>query len=220
MIIDIIVVALLVIGIIVGYKKGFAKIVLKLVGFILALVLAYIFCNSVAKYIYNDTGMGEKLSESIEQNLNGYINNKKEETNVDDYYKNIESFLTSSEKQDIKEDTTMVNKVADKISMYIIKGASFILIVIVVNLCVFILSLIFEGIFSLPVLKTFNKTGGCIVSFVLTLLKLWIILGILSLLSSVGIIDSVIKQINNSVITNWLYNNNILMSVILKSIQK
>lgn len=220
MIIDIVVVALFVIGIIVGYKKGFAKIVLKLVGFILALVLAYLFCNSVAKYIYNDTGIGEKLSESIEQNLNGYINNKKEETNVDDYYENIESFLTTSEKQNIKQDTTMVTKVADKISMYIIKGAAFILILIVVNLCVFILSLIFEGIFSLPVLKTFNKTGGCIVSFVLTLLKLWIILGILSLLSSIGIIDSVIKQINNSVITNWLYNNNILMSVILKSIQK
>lgn len=221
MILDVIILVLFFLAIIIGYKKGLMKIILKFVGFILALTLAYIFCNSLANYIYNDTSIGEKLSISIEEKINGHINNSKEKIDIDGYYQSIESLLSSDEKQVLDvENSTMVTEVSNKIAMYIIKGASFILIVLIVNICIFILSLIFEGIFNLPILKTFNKTGGCIASFILTMFRIWIILGILSILSPIGGVNQIIQQINSSIITKWLYNNNILMSVILKSVQK
>lgn len=221
MIYDIIIIALFLISIFLGYKKGFAKIVLKFLGFILAIGLAYIFSNSLAEYIYNNTTIGEKLNTSIEEKINGYIKNEKEELKQDNYYESIEALLSSDDKQGIEVGATdIVSNATEKISMYIIKGAAFLLIVIIVNICVLLITFIFEGILNLPILKTFNKTGGIIISLLLSLTRVWIILGIISILSSLGITNNIIQEINNSIITKWLYNNNVFMNIIISSLKK
>lgn len=237
MILDIALLVILILGALIGYKKGLVKIVLKLVGFILSLVLAYIFCSPLANFLYEDMGLGTKISSSIEESISGYIESKTESIKEDvkkevsdktseknsDYIQNIENLLTKSEKaelgkQEVKENT--VQKISEKITMYILKAAAFIIIIILVNICIAILTIIFDGVAKLPVIKTFNEAGGAIASFVLTLLKVWIVLGIISLTAPLEVMIKVIDAIKVSTVVNYLYNNNILMDIILKSLTK
>lgn len=221
MVLDIILIALMGLAIFIGYKKGLVKIILKFVGIILALVLAYIFCTPLSQFIYNDLGFGIKISESIGEKISGYINSKTEESNVDEYIVNFEGILSKEEENELTSEELsegIVTNVAEKITMFIIKGASFIIIVILINLCVFIASLIFEGLTNLPVIKTFNKTGGSILSVITTILRIWIALGILYIFEPMGIVTGIVEYIETSTLVALLYNNNILMSIILKTI--
>ena len=221
MILDIILIAIIGLAIFIGYKKGLMKLILKFVGVILSLVLAYVFCNPLANFIYEDLAMGPKMSESISDGINEYIEDKKEENNIDEYIEKFEGILSAKEQDELKTENieaNIITKVSDKITLFILKGAAFIIIVILINICVLIASLISDGLTNLPVIKTFNKTGGSILSVIITIIKIWIVLGILLILEPMGIISGVIDYINNSVLVAWLYNNNILMSIILKTI--
>lgn len=221
MILDIILIVIIGLAIFMGYKKGLMKLILKFVGVILSIVLAYVFCNPLANFIYEDLAMGPKMVEGISEGINNYLEDKKVETNVDEYIENFEGILSQKEQEELQAETieeNIVNKISEKITLFIIKGAAFIIIVLLINLCIFVASLISDGLTNLPVIKTFNKTGGIILSVITTIIKIWIVFGILKILEPTGLISSVIEYINNSTLVACLYNNNILMTIIIKTI--
>lgn len=237
MILDIVLFIILALGALIGYKKGLAKIVLKLVGFVLSLILAYIFCTPLSNYLYEDVGLGTKISSSIEESISGYISNKSEEIKEDvdkkvkekvldekeGYISKIENLLTKSEIEELETEDVKagaIKNISDRITMYILKAMAFIIILILVNICMLIITLIFDGITKLPIINTFNKTGGCIASVILTMLKIWIVLGIISLTEPLGLTTKVISIVEDSRVVSWLYDNNILMNIVLKSLTK
>lgn len=220
MILDIIIIAVFVASAFLGYKKGFVKILTKIAGFILAVVLAYMFNDNLSQYLYKEVGFAANIKNSIQEKVTEYT----KDSNTSDIKVaegNVEMPKFISKIINVMDvDTQNKNSInlSEKITTFIFKGISFIIIFILVTTAIWILGIFLDGVFSLPVLKSFNELGGAIASVILTLLKVWIVLGIVGFLSPLEVMNSITKIISSSYITNLLYNNNIFINLILKKI--
>lgn len=224
MIIDVILVALFLVAAIWGAHKGGVKIIASLVSFVLAFVLAYTFASAVGDYV-KETSFGAVIEQAIETRI---LNKVDEETQTD---VTEESEITESNNTDAigKIEEMLGNKVdeivsdnkealADKIIGAVFYGIGFLSTFIAVKLVLFIVFVVIELIFKLPVLNTFNKLIGCVLEVVLMLLKVWLVLGLISFIAPLDFMQSVIELINQSVIAKVLYEHNIIVNLIIGKI--
>ena len=210
MILDVILIVLILLGILIGYKKGFVKVIIRLGSFVLAILLAFLLQNSVATFIGERLGLENTISTAIETKLVEITENDQKEVNINILQKTIDSIndAASNEKeQQIKEWTNIITE-------FILKGISFIAILLVVEIIMGIISLILNSVVSLPVLKTLNGLLGAIIEVILVLFRIYIILAIISFLSPLELLDKVTDFINQTCITKWLYENNIIINII------
>lgn len=229
-IIDIVLVAVIVIGGFVGYKKGLSDILINIVGVVLALILAFMFKGTVADFIEKSTGIGTSLKVSISDGITSAASEKlnidlKDEEKVEEEKDASESGESTKEIKNVQKDNPFykalvdnmnldegIDNISQKVVDFIMHTASFILIFLVVYLCVFILKMMLNIVFKLPILSTINKTGGLVANLILTLIKIWVLLAILSFLSP--IIPVVPNIINSTIITKMLYNTNVIVMLL------
>lgn len=209
MVLDIIIIVLVIGAVILGNKKGFIKIASGFVTFLIAFVIAYIFANNVADYIRYDTGVGSKIEQSISTSISSALdkenNEEKEETSKlsEMFGDKINEIVESN-----KDNTSVV------ITNYAFTGIGFVATFVVVKLVLIVATIMLDGVFNLPVLKSFNKLGGIIASVILLLLKIWIVLAIIHFVSPMEFMQGIVKAIDSSVITSMLYDHNILVTLI------
>lgn len=205
MILDIIIVILFIGIMLYGYKKGAIGIIAKLVTVMLSFALAYFFAESVGEYI-SETSFGMSLQTSITNTINDKLNTSKDSLIVLDVQENL---VDNSQ-----------NEIYLKIMSYVFRGIGFAIVFVISRIVLWIAQKILEGIFELPVLKTFNKLGGVIASAVLFILELSIVLAIIKAISTLTFMNSVINIIDSSVITKALYTHNIITNLILTKLIK
>ena len=227
MLLDIIILILIALNVVIGYKKGFVSVALKLVGFILAVILAITFKDSLAEFASNELGMKNTISVSVKNSIDGYISAENKDSQRDEkkgdseapggVLKNNRIFNTVSDEIEgatTEQKNNLVKKWSDKITDFVLKGAAFIVIFLVVRIIIWIAGIILNTVMDLPVLKTFNGLAGAGTQLVLVILEIYIILSIISFLSPLEILGKVEQYINNSFITKWMYNNNMLVDII------
>ena len=241
-IIDIVVIIFIVISALIGYKKGLSDIIINIIGIIVALILAFSFKGVVADFIESKTGIASTLKESIstsiknsaEEKLNISIGNNEENILNEEKKDEIEKNQEDEKKEDIKEEQVKendkktnpfidslvekmgveqgVDNISEKVVNFIMQTACFIGIFAVVYLCTFILKMMLNIVFKLPILSTINKTGGLVASIIISIIKLWVILGIISFLSPV--FPAALEFINGTHITKILYNTNLIIMLL------
>lgn len=216
MILDIVLIVVILLGVFIGYKKGFVKVVVKLGTFVLAIILAFLLKNSVANFIGENLGFNNTVSSAIQNKLVDFTSNGKGENNIPIFEDTINEISKVAE--DKKEET--ISKWSDKITTFIINGMSFILIFVVVSILMGIIGLILDTVVKLPVLNTLNGALGAGIEFILMMLRIMIILAIVSFLSPLELLTGVTDYINQSCITKWLYENNIIISIIGRNLLK
>lgn len=214
-IIDIIIVCMIAGSFIYGYKKGLVNIVTSLVGFVLALILAFVFSGSVANYVKNNTPFYTEIRTSVEATLNLLI---KDNNSEDNEKTSNESGFIAGVKDDILNASDelkgqIVQENTDKISMYVLKAISFILIYILVITIASILNMMLNGIFSLPLLDSVNKMSGMLANGFVTVLKIQIILAVLYMISGISIFGNIVDLVNETSFVKVLYNNNIVTTL-------
>lgn len=214
MIIDIIILLLIILGAFAGYKKGLVGILVSLIGLVLALILGFILQGPVSNYLYNDTGIGSSISDNVSSFITDALDKKSEnsESNNDEV-----SFYAGILKNITNED--QINDAAKNITMYILKGVSFIAIFFTVFIICYILSMILNLVFDLPLLSSVNKLGGIGAGALKALIKIWILLAIISFLSPIPMVDGVVEYIQKTNITNYLYSNNIIVFLISSNLK-
>jgi len=210
MILDIIVLVLLALSAFIGYKKGLVGILISLVSLILSIVLAIFLQGSVTNYLYNDTTIGTTIEESIKGTIENEINrvDENQETQND---KNtyISMFFETDEIQ-----TLAVDESANKITMFILKGISFVGIFILVFIICYILRMVLNIVFKLPILNSINKVGGVSLNVVKAVFKIWIVLAIVSFVAFVPTFEGLLNMIDSSLLTKFLYNNNLIVNIL------
>lgn len=219
MIIDVILVVAFLVAAIWGAHKGGIKIIASLVSFVLAFVLAYTLAGTVGEYI-KGTSFGESIEQAIETRI---LNTEKEEVepNEESDLQDTDAVTKIEEAIGEKVDEVVSESkeaLANKIVEYVFVGIGFLATFIGIKLILFIIFLIIELIFKLPVLKAFNKLTGGILEVVLLLLKVWILLGLISFAAPLDFMQRVIELINGSLITKALYEYNIIVSLIIGKI--
>ncbi len=109
----------------------------------------------------------------------------------------------------------IVGFLTKNIAVVIINILSIILIFFAIKLLLIIIANTFNQFMKLPVLNAFNSLGGGIFGAIGGIITVYIVFAIITLLAPLPILAPVNKLIENSNIGKILYNNNIIINLIL-----
>lgn len=212
MVIDILLILVIALSAFIGYKKGFVKVIVKLGTFLIALVLAFLLQSSVAKFIGEDIGFKNTISTTVQNKLSDYAKSKEDDKKTD--IKMLEKTIDEINSAAEEKKAEVIQKWANNIADFILKGLSFIIIFFTVAIVMGILSLILNTVVKLPVLNTLNGVLGLGSAVILMVFRIMILLTIIYFMSPLEIVEPVINYINTSCITKLLYENNIIVSIL------
>ena len=215
-IVDLILIACLAAFIIMGYRKGLTGNLLKLISFAVAIVLAIVLYKPVANFIIDNTKIDDNMKASI---INTF--NKEESQPEKEEQTGIQNMIIKNISKDIQEATeeaknSIIEKSANDISITIINAGSAIAVYLVARIILVIISFFIKGITELPIIKQIDKTGGIIYGLVEGAIIIYVILGIISFANVMWPANAVAQAINRSAIGSMLYNNNIILNILLK----
>lgn len=202
---DIIVLAILVIGFIVGYRKGFIDGIFGLIGGILALLLALITYKPIAAAVIPVIG--------IDDAIYGYVSSV---ISSDEGQKPFTSILDEATGADVivnQGTNDMAMTITNFITNMLTLGALFIIYTIIV----IIVKNILNGIASLPILDAANSILGGVLGLVKYGLLVIIAFAIIYFAAMGGYLKGLTQMIDNSYLSKEIYNNNIIVKVLLKS---
>ncbi len=210
-IVDLIIVGILVLCIFLGYKRGLTGSLLKIVTFLLALIIAFILFKPVSNFIINNTKLDENLESSIKSMFL--------EVEENDTSSNMPTAMTdyiNKVIEDAADDakTAVVETAARDVAISIINLGVVIVVYIIARIILIFVKGIASLITKLPVIKQFDKLGGIIFGLLKALVIIYVILAIISFVSTVITDSGVIDAINQSFIGKGMYNNNILLEIV------
>ena len=213
-VVDIIVLAFILISIFLGYKNGLVDSLVKILSFFIAIVLAFVLFKPVGNFIKDTTKFDETLSSTIENALSSNSINEEKLNEESDMPKVITDYVAKEIKNATATTQNEIAKtVAEKLTLTIINGISFIGIFLVARIVLFFVRKLADLFAEIPVIKQVNEIGGATFGLLRGLFVVYLLLAIISLLAAVIMQTGVISAIESSYVTSILYNNNLLLKI-------
>ena len=214
--IDLIIAAILGISIFFGYKNGLTKSLIKIVSFIIAIIIAAILFKPGSNFIIEKTEIDDNIKQAV---VNLVIKDVEEEGKVKEdtnLPKAMVDYINESVENTIEDTkTNIVNKSAEKIAETAINVGTAIILFIIARIILLVITALTDILTDLPVIKQLDKTGGVLYGIIKALLIIFVIFALISLISPALEKTEIIKSINQSFIGSFLYNNNILLNIVL-----
>ena len=202
-----------------GYRRGLVAVIFKVLTFILSLIIMFVLYKPVANSIIRKTTIDEKLKVSIESSLSGTSLNDGElispqKSNISEGVVNlINSFVTEALN---KAEANVIGYVSEQLAYFMIRVGTMLLLFILSRFFLLFIRFAAELIANLPIIKTFNKSGGLIYGIIKGFLIVYVILAILSVISPLITEIGIIRAIEDSVLGSRMYNDNIIVNLISK----
>lgn len=203
-IVDLIIIAIILLFTLLGYKRGLIKVAIKLCTFIIALVISIMFYKPIADSIITNTGIDESIEETITSNILPEGLSEDEEISLPN---DLPSII-------VKNSENTVKGISNSISTTIIETACLLIIFIGVKIILKFVTFIADLIAKLPILNQFNKLGGTIYGVLEGLLIVFVGFAVISLIAPL-IDTSIFEAINGSTLGSFLYNNNLLLKMLM-----
>lgn len=208
----------------IGYIRGFLKSVFIVGSGILALILTFLLSPMVSATLTKETKLDTVIQKKIEETLK--LNTKKDVTTKVKQTEAIEQLhlpellqngLIENNYEEIYEALHIEHfyeYVAAYFTLMIMNAISFLLTYVIVRIILIFLGQTLEFITELPIVHTFDKVGGVALGFIEALLLTWIFFVIVTMFIQTEFGKIMIKEVNQSVILSYLYNNNLLLESI------
>lgn len=218
-IVDIIILAIIALAIFVGYRKGLIKCAINVLSFFIAIVVVILLTTPISNIIINNTKIDDNIKITLLEKFN-FENLESKELKLDEENSDSPKIVREYVNDMMKDLTnTENNKIADELA----KNISIIIINIVVAIVLFIgtkFALIFVKVLAdivgrIPLIKQFNKIGGIIYGIANGIVKIYLILAIISIIAPLLTDSSLINAINQSMLGKIMYDNNLLLKIIL-----
>ena len=215
-VVDLIVVIIIGLMAFIGYKRGFVKTAFGMLSFIVAVILAIVFYKSFAGVLSEKTGIDEWIYETIsgkvdEASKSDNSNTESsDETSIKDAFNNLPEKI----KNELGLEETKArakNAIAEKAVSIGMNLISFVLIYVVARIILAIACFVRDLLMQLPALKQANEILGMLLGGVQGLFGIFAALAIIMSLTSIVNLDWLLSAIKNSLITEFLYENNFIM---------
>ncbi len=219
-IIDLILLIIVILNAIIGYKKGLIKVAFNIFAFLIALITTLILVKPVSHLIIKNTTIDENIKNIIINN-NELKNDDQiiENTDEDNQQKNNIFIQKYIEKVITEKTNEAKNKaveiVADNISMKAVELFVAIALYIIIRIIIMFLSFLSDTISQIPLIKQFNEFGGIIYGLLKSAVIIYLILTIIFIICSIKGNLFISDAIEESYITKFLYNNNIIVKYCL-----
>lgn len=224
-IVDLLLIVIILLNVILGYKKGLIKVAFSIFAFLIALITTLFLVKPVSYLIIKNTQLDENIKNIIIKNntLNNEnkISEDSESNEIDK--KNIEENNTFIKKYIygiITEKTNeaknkAVETIADTIAIKVVKILTAIVLFIVIRIIIIFLRFLSDMISKIPIIKQFNEVGGIIYGLLKAVIIIYAILTVIFIVNSIKGRGLVGDAIEDSYITKYLYNNNIIVNYCL-----
>lgn len=217
--VDLVIISMIVSSSFWGYRRGLTAVIFKALVFVVSLLIVLVLYKPVSTSIINKTTLDEKIATSIEKSFLG--------TTLADgellQYENpnvsagvvelINSFVTEALD---KAEINPVGYVSVQLSYFMIRIGTMLILFMVSRFFLLFIRFAAELIANLPIIKTFNKSGGLIYGIIKGFLTAYIILAVFSLISPIISDFGIIQAIQDSHIGSSMYNNNFIINFLIK----
>lgn len=214
MIVDIIIVVLIVLSIIIGVLRGFANTVLAVASIILSLVAAFFLCGPIAKLLCNLTDIDEGVRTKVIHFIP--ISEKDIEIEIDtnsvpEIAQNaIDNTINETTESINQKKNEIINSAADTATANIMKALAFVIVYLVVRLIFFGLSIITQIAKNQEFIEKVDQGLGFWFGLLRGLLLVYVMLGLIKVCEIMPNYDTIVQEIHQSTIGNYLYENNLL----------
>lgn len=201
---DIVVIAIIALCTFIGYKQGLVKSAIKILSFFIAIIVAFSLYKPVSKLIINNTSIDDNIKNVMIEKIKPEGMEKEQEVDVGD---NVALKIMG-------EATNTIEEIAETFTIKLIETATLLLIFVIVKIALRFVTSITDLITKLPLLKQVNKLGGTVYGVIKGTVLVYTILAVVYLITPL-LRSNVTESINKSIITKSLYNNNIILNVII-----
>lgn len=240
LIIDLVAIAFLIISAFAAYRNGFVKTFFGFISVILAVLLACCFSKSLATHLKASTEMDEWIIESVTNigtssdlnsqkeytilsgdNISGEIMIEKEaegstitiDAGLVEFIETLPEAVGSIvDLEDVKNQT--ISNISVKIADIVINILAWIIIYFAVRIIIAVITVIFDGIMSIPILKSINNLAGLIIGFIVGIFRIYLLLSIIYFISNITNAMFFVNIIQTSSLINAMYNNNLIINLI------
>lgn len=210
---------------IVGLKRGLMKSVVSLVVLLVALFLASVGHTYVSKAICDYTNIDEKLqekiSEQLELNLANQLNSTTDQiTAIEamDLPESLKKTLIDNNNQDAYKELDVngfVDYVTALLSHIVINALGYLACFVILLIFFAVLASMTKLLTDLPIIGGINSLGGLVLGLLKGVLAVWVMYIVITLAISTELGSDLYAQIQENQLTLFLYENNLLMDVLL-----
>jgi len=206
MLFDILIIVIIAIGAVFGFRSGFALALSRLLGWLGALVLAFFFHKDVEAWLTSHTELFEKLGTRVYILANRF---------VDMYFSGAVKKLPDalSNAADAAGDL-VATETAETITEHAFSVFVFVGIILLIQLCTFIITLIFSKKFHGGFLGFMDGFAGMLLGLFSSVVAIFVVFALLMPLSyslSANTYYFIQEQLDASIIAQIVYDNNPLL---------
>lgn len=201
---DIAVIAIIALCTFIGYKQGLVKCAVKILSFFIAIIIAFALYKPVSSIIINNTSIDDNIKNTMIEKIKPEGVEKDQEISVEN---NVKLYI-------VENSTTTIEKIADAFALKLIETVTLLLIFIILKIALKFVSALTDLITKLPLLKQVNKLGGTIYGVIKGIVLVYTILAVVYLIAPL-LKNTVTEDIDKSIITKTLYNNNLILNILV-----
>lgn len=208
-----------------GFSRGLVKEIISFISVFAAMALVWVVNPHVEEFLENNTGVYPYIEEQINDSFEKNFPEIHQQEEQDDYVEELQlpQFLKKNILQNNNAETYKIMSVysfGDYIKEYLIKVlksiVSFLLSFILIIVLLKVSGSILEILVSFPVLKQTNKIAGAVLGGGKCLVFIWVLLMAFTVCAQTEWGKMGIELIEKDLIMKSLYDNNLLMKLLLE----
>ena len=216
--VDLVIISIIISSIYWGYRRGLVAAIFKILVFIISLLIVFLLYKPVSNSIMANTQIDEKLASLIQSNLEGttLADGNLLEPSESNFSVAVVNMINDFVKEALQKNVSnAVGYVSVELSHFMIRVGTMLLLLIISRFFLLFIRFAAELIANLPFIKLFNKSGGLIYGVIKGFLIVYAVFAIISIATPLVNLNSFINLINASIISNIMYNNNVILITFL-----
>lgn len=201
-----------------GYKKGLLRTAFSLISWILVLGVGYYAAPLITDFVMEKTNAAgivqeqiiSKLSEAFDAGTYAQIQDAIPEEFQQLLFANADNLM-----QDVAVD---ISALSNKMVYTVLYAIISIVIVFIAKLAIFAVDMVLGIASKLPLIGSVDTILGAALGAAKGLLWCWLVLAVIAVLALTGTNTEYIALVQESAILTWLYDNNIIVNLVLPSI--
>lgn len=201
-----------------GYRRGLVAVIFKALVFVVSLLIMFVLYKPVSTSIINNTQIDDWLSSAIRSNLEGTTLEGGDilEPTESNFSKSVVELINSFVTEALdRAEIDPVGYVSTQLAYFMIRVGTMLLLFMISRFFLLFIRFAAELIGNLPFIKLFNKSGGLIYGVIKAFLTVYLILAVFSIISPFISTWGIISAIEDSTLGSKMYNNNIILNLII-----
>ena len=219
--VDLVIISIIISNAFWGYRRGLVGVILKILTFLVSLILVFLLYKPASNAVIEKTQIDEWLAGKIAQSIEGtslqdgnLLEYDEENSTISEgMVEVLNSFITEALNESASD---VVGYVSTNLAVGMVRIGTMLILFMLSRFFLLFIRFAAELIANLPIIRTFNKSGGLVYGVIKGFLVTYIVLAIFSIASPLIQDWGVIDAVQDSTFGKKMYNDNVIINIVLK----